>query len=702
VSQRTAELTYERDLLRSLLDYAPDQIYFKDAQSRFIRTSRAVAENFGAKDAAAMVGRTDFDFFTEEHARPAYEDEQQIIRTGQPLIGKIEQEVWKDGRVTWALTNKMPLRDQDGRIIGTLGISKDITALKRTEIELAYERDLLRAMLENSPDQIFYKDLQSRFIRSSNAQAKRFGVTSPVAMVGKTDFDFFTEEHARPAFEDEQQIIRTGQPLNDKVECETLRDGRVAWALTNKMPLRAPDGRIIGTFGISKDITALKQTEAELAYERDLLKTLLDHSPDSIFFKDLESRWVRVSRSEAENLRQAALSRHRAAHPGDRAEDLPPHLADTGRLQEYLQGKTDADIYGPERSGEFRRDELEIIRTGQMMVGKLEQTICADGKNLWHITTKVPWRNKQGEIIGTFGTSRDVSELKNAEARIEAAHKQLLETSRLAGMAEVATNVLHNVGNVLNSVNVSATLALDNLRNSKAPWLARTAALLEEHAADLGAFLVTDPRGRQLPAFLKQLAGQLTHEQDDTLRELDLLRQNIEHIKGVVAMQQSYAKISGITETIQLRDLVEDALRMNIGALDRHQIKLIRDFHDLPPVTVEKHKIVQILVNLIRNAKYACDDSGRTDKTITLQLLPADRAVQIVIIDNGVGIPPEDLTRIFNHGFTTRKGGHGFGLHSGALAARELGGSLEAFSRGPGQGATFTLELPLKAARTSL
>jgi signal transduction histidine kinase len=326
----------------------------------------------------------------------------------------------------------------------------------------------------------------------------------------------------------------------------------------------------------------------------------------------------------------------------------------------------------------------------------LEQTVFADGTFLWNMTTKVPWRNKNGEIIGTFGTSKEISDLKKAETKIEAVHKQLLETSRLAGMAEVATNVLHNIGNVLNSVNVSATLVLDNTRKSKISWLARSVALLEEHAADLGAFLTTDSKGRQLPAFLSQVAGQLAREQEQTLNELELLRQNIEHIKEVVAMQQSYAKISGITETIQLSDLVEDALRMNIGALDRHQIELVRDYHELPPITVERHKILQILVNLIRNAKYACDDTGRKDKKITLQLTPAEHGVQFAIIDNGIGIPPENLTRIFDHGFTTRKGGHGFGLHSGALTARELGGSLTVHSEGLGRGATFFLRLPLQ------
>ena len=269
-----------------------------------------------------------------------------------------------------------------------------------------------------------------------------------------------------------------------------------------------------------------------------------------------------------------------------------------------------------------------------------------------------------------------------------------LETSRLAGMAEVATGVLHNVGNVLNSVNVSATLVMDQVRESKAGNLGRIGAMLQEHAADLAAFLTTDPKGQKIPAYLTTLANVLSAEQKTIGEELGLLRKNIAHIKDIVAMQQSFAKVSGVAETVALTDLVEDALKMNAAALERHRLEVVRDYQARPTVTVERHKVLQILVNLLRNAKYACDDSGRTDKQLTLRITRDDRRVRIAVIDNGVGIPPENLTRIFAHGFTTRKAGHGFGLHSGALMAKELGGSLTAQSDGPGRGAVLILELP--------
>jgi len=257
------------------------------------------------------------------------------------------------------------------------------------------------------------------------------------------------------------------------------------------------------------------------------------------------------------------------------------------------------------------------------------------------------------------------------------------------------------VGNVLNSVNVSTTLVLEMVKKSRLNNLGRLAALIQEHSGDLAAFFTTDPRGRQLPEYLSTLANHLADEQAQLTAEVELTRKNIEHIKDIVTMQQSYAKVSGVVETVAVQDLVDDALRMNAGALTRHHVEVVRDF---PAEAVECHterqKVLQILVNVIRNAKYACDESSRPDKRLTMQVRVAGDRVQIVALDNGVGIPAENITRIFSHGFTTREHGHGFGLHSGALAAKELGGSLAAHSDGPGTGARFVLDLPLNSPRT--
>jgi C4-dicarboxylate-specific signal transduction histidine kinase len=258
----------------------------------------------------------------------------------------------------------------------------------------------------------------------------------------------------------------------------------------------------------------------------------------------------------------------------------------------------------------------------------------------------------------------------------------------------VATSVLHNVGNVLNSVNVSANLVVDYVRNSKANGLSRVAALLEEAGPDLGVFFTQDERGKRLPQYLAKLSTQIGTDQQQILTELVTLQKNIEHIKDIVAMQQSYAKLGGLTETVHVSELVEDALRLNEGALNRHGVTLQREFSPVGTIVIDKHKVLQVLVNLIRNAKYACDASGRPEKLLTVKVVPGGRGVQITVADNGVGIAPEHMVRIFHHGFTTKKEGHGFGLHSGALIAKELGGELRVQSEGTDRGASFTLDLP--------
>jgi PAS domain S-box-containing protein len=541
---------------------------------------------------------------------------------------------------------------------------------KRTE-ELAHERDLLRTLMDSSPDQIYFKDRQSRFVRSGRANAVRLGAKSPAELVGKTDSDFFAPVHANAALADEQEIIRTGLPVIGQIEREVMPDGHVSWVLTTKMPWRDKDGAVIGTFGISKDVTALKGAEEDLAYERDLLRSIMDSLPDRIFFKDLRSHFVRCS---AEVVRML------------------------GQDVRDIIGKTDSDFFPKEQARKTFEDEQEIIRTGKPQIGLVEKTVWPDGREGWSLGSKMAWRNPEGVIVGTFGVSKDITALKEAEATLANVHKQLLETSRKAGMAEVATNVLHNVGNVLNSVNVSATCVMDRIRESKLPFILKITAMLDEHAGDLGAFLTQDSKGQKIPAYLSALGADLVAEQKNAIEELRHLQKNIEHIKDIVSMQQSLAKVSGVIETVDLVGLVEDAIRINLTSLTRHNIVVIRDYQVQPTLSLERHKVMQILVNLLRNAKFACVESGRADRIVTLRIGGSGDCVQITVIDNGVGIPKENLTRIFAHGFTTRKEGHGFGLHSGALAAKELGGQLTAQSDGAGKGAVFTLELPLGTA----
>ena len=351
------------------------------------------------------------------------------------------------------------------------------------------------------------------------------------------------------------------------------------------------------------------------------------------------------------------------------------------------------------------QDAAKAIRTGHDLAARAQpytyeyRMIAADGRTVW-IRESGTVLVEKGQPVAMRGIFLDVTRQKLDAEQLDKLNRQLIGTSRLAGMAEVATGVLHNVGNVLNSVSVAATVVGERLRRSKVANLRRATAILREQNGHLAEFLTADPKGKLIPEYLATVADQLASEQTKLIAKMDSVGEHIEHIKEIVAMQQSYAKVSGVYESLAVVALVEDALRMNAAAFDRHGIELVREFaENIPLVRVDRHKVLQILINLLRNAKYAMDaQSGHAKRLVVRVGLASPDQVRITIADNGVGIAPEHLTRIFNHGFTTKKDGHGFGLHSGANAAKEMGGTLTAHSDGPGKGAELTLELPTAAS----
>ena len=283
--------------------------------------------------------------------------------------------------------------------------------------------------------------------------------------------------------------------------------------------------------------------------------------------------------------------------------------------------------------------------------------------------------------------------------QLKDAQSELLDSARQAGMAEIATNVLHNVGNVLNSVNTSADLVTRKLRSSKALGLGRAVQLINERQGDLGTFFTEDEKGKLLPGYLNQLVDAIALEQQGMTDELAQLSKSVDHIKDIVATQQHYAGASTLKEPVHISALMDDALRMNAGALSRHNVTVVKHYAQVPEILADKHRLLLIMVNLISNAKYAMSNLVDRPRQMTLTVQPRDDAtLQISVKDDGEGIPAENMTRIFTHGFTTRKEGHGFGLHSCALAAVEMNGQLTAHSDGPGLGAMFTLTIPMVLA----
>ncbi len=563
-----------------------------------------------------------------------------------------------------------PMRDESGKVVFLVPSASVISERKQAENDLRESNEKFHQLADNITD-VFW-------IRSPDLSEVQYLSPAFEKVWGRSMKSLLADPHHWSDFilpEDRERVLAaftalTADAPSLDIEYRIVRpDGEVRWVYVRGFQVRDAADKLIRHIGIVTDITERRQDEESLR----LLGSAVEQSKESILITDAELDL-----------------------PGPKIIFVNPAFTQmTGYTAEEAIGKTPRILQGPRTDKSVLRRLRRNLEQGEVFEGVAIQ-YRKDGTEFdleWQIA---PLRDVGGKITHFVAIQRDITERKQLEAERETLHRELVDVSRRAGMAEIATNVLHNVGNVLNSVNISTGLIMMSVKKFRASSLARIVALLQEHAHDLGTFITTDARGKHLPAHLAQLSEHLIADQAATVGELDSLRHNVEHIKEIVAMQQRYATFGGVKEVINVIDLVEESLRMNEASFRNHGVEVIREFGEVPPLNVEKHKILQILINVLRNAKYACDDSGRPDKKMTVRVCNGDGGVKISVIDNGVGIPAENLERIFNHGFTTRQGGHGFGLHSGALAAEEMGGSLNVQSTGLGQGATFTLELPVE------
>jgi ligand-binding sensor domain-containing protein/signal transduction histidine kinase len=367
---------------------------------------------------------------------------------------------------------------------------------------------------------------------------------------------------------------------------------------------------------------------------------------------------------------------------------LPPHFYETGWFITAIIVGIAAVLGGAYawRVNALRRREQSLKEMNELLDAKVKQrTTELESANhqLADANLRLGDTNRQ--------LSEEIAERKRYEQEAQQTNRQLVLASREAGMAEVATSVLHNVGNVLNSVNVSVSVIGSHLRDAKFEALAKIGQLLSENA-----MVVADEKCRKVPAYLQRASEHFAEQHQAMAKELESLRKNVEHIKDIVQMQQSYSRLRATCEPVNAHDLIEDALRLSGTGLTHRNITVLRQIDRSLTLMIDKPKVLQVIVNLLRNAVHACRDTASHEGTIAISVRERDNQVDFEIGDTGVGIAAENLGRLFTQGFTTKRDGHGYGLHSSALAARSMGGSLSARSDGPGKGATFTLCVPLQ------
>jgi PAS domain S-box-containing protein len=403
ITQRHAaemELRDAQAVYHSLVEALPLNILRKDLQGRFVFANQFYCDTHHMP-LERIVGKTDFDLVSEELARKYTADDAQVIATGQ-VFHDVEQHQTPDGKEWHVEVMKGPVRDSQGRIVGIQIIFWDVTERRRAEAELEYERHLLHTLLDNVPDSIYYKDADSRFVRGSRSLARRFGLDDPADVVGKTDADFFTAEHAQQALADERQVMQSGEPVLGIEEKETWPDGSTTWCSTTKVPIRDRSGKVIGTFGISRDITQHKRMEDALARERDLLRALMDHLPDRIYVKDAQGRFATVNEALMNRLGATSL--------------------------EQVVGRTDADFFPADLAARIVAADQKVLQSGLAQVDREESFVDPDGNETWVLTTKVPLRDPQGQVVGLVGIDRDYTRLKQAQEKLE---RQALEARLL-------------------------------------------------------------------------------------------------------------------------------------------------------------------------------------------------------------------------------------------------------------------------------
>ena len=466
------------------------------------------------------------------------------------------------------------------------------------------------------------------------------------------------------------RALRNARPFRGELLCHRS-NATAVWCELIAVPMPVANG-LSASFAMGLiDISERKKREEDLRAQEANSRRIFENAIEGIYQSTPQGRYLNV------NVALARMYGYRST------DALLKQVSDIGN-QIYVDFS-------------MREKFKNLMSEADCVRGLEYQVRRRDGRVIWISENARVVRDGNGSIRYYEGFIEEITLRKEAEAALQQSQQQLIETSRQIGLAEMANGILHNVGNALNSVNVSASIAADRVVNSKVGGLSKAMALLDNHEADLANFLTSNPKGQQWVTYLRQLAQHLIQERTDLQEELKSLKKSAEHANEIIAFQQDYAKTLRRVETVNAIDLVEDALRMNVNSLARHHIEVVREYSpNLPRVTVQKHGVLQILVNLIQNAKKACEGSDLPDRRLILSVTfsPEEDRIRIDVHDSGAGIPSENLARIFTHGFTTRKNGHGFGLHSGARIAKELGGSLTAHSEGVGKGSTFTLEFP--------
>ena len=627
-SQREQALLEGQARLDALMGSTPDHIYFKDLESRFTLISAATARSFGLDDPSQAVGKADLDFFTEEHARPALEDEREIMRTGLPMVDREERETRRDGRETWASTTKLPRFDGQGNIVGTFGVSRDITERKQAEAALRDSEIRLRAITDSAQDAIVMMDPKGLVGYWNPAAERVFGYTSAEAIGQDLHALFVPARYGdvfRSAFPEFQQTGH-GPAVGRTLDMEARRrDGREFPIQLSLSAVHIHGGW--HAVGVVRDATETKRAQEDLLRERSLLEALMDSTPDHIYFKDVESRFTLIS---------AAMARSFGLH--DPSEAV---------------GKTDFDFFSAEEARLALEDEREIMRTGRPVVDLEERETWPDGRETWASTTKLPRVDSQGNVVGTFGISRDITERRRVD-------EELRETNRRleASMALSAEMTLR-----AEQANIAKSEFLANMSHEiRTPHERR-----DRHDRAAAGHRRSTRTSSATPRPCARAASRCSALINDIL--------DFSKIEA--------GKLELETLDFDLRALLDD-LADHAGAARPREgagVHLRAPHPDVPALLAgDPGRLRQMLVNLVGNAVKFTDEGEVSVRVSLVRETDAEVALRFAVKDTGIGIPAD------KQGHPVRQVHPGRRLDHAAVRRHRAGaGDLQAAGRADGR-----------------
>ncbi len=650
-------LLQERDELaqyfRALMESVPANIYFKDLESRFLQVNQPMAEALGAGTPERMVGKNDTDFFRDEHANQARADELRIIASGKGIEKFVEKETFPNGKIGWVLSSKLPFRDKQGRIVGTFGISSDVTELIETQHTLERERNTLRALLDSIPDSIYIRNQDGTYIVVNRALATLVGCEDPEQVTGKTPYDFYPEEKARSFITEDLKVMQGGEVVinqNSRVQDTT---GDLRHFLTTKVPVRDREGKVFGIVGINRDVTEQELSRQALRQTERRMQEIVDNSPLPMYVKSLDGHYLMANRRFEELF-------------GIKAGDIV--------------GKTDMEVHGDaEVVRRLQKNDRLVVERGQPL--QSDEILKFPEGDRTFVSVKFPMRDLDGQIHAVGGMSTDITDRKKAERELQTlnqelmqthenltrAHEQLIQAEKMESVGRLAAGVAHEVKNPLAMIGMG----------------------------------------------LELLARHLPPEDLKATETIARMKRGIDRAKKIVRGLVDYSSDRRLEfHPWDPNKLVADALDLVEYQLREGGIRI--DFQPaggLPEVDVDQTKIEQVLVNLFINAMHSMDGDGaltiRTElvsmdnvspdegNRLRDRLRQGDRMVLITVADTGKGIPEEVLGKLFDPFFTTKATGIGTGL--GLTVSRKIaelhGGDLVIANRKDRSGAIATLML---------